>query len=101
MKQFTIFVKKEFYHVFRDPKTLLLLFSMPIAQIFLFGFALTNEIKNSQIVISDYSNDIATTSIIQKFKASKTFAVQQKNLSHFEIEEAFKSGKVKLAIVFP
>ncbi len=51
MKQFIAFVKKEFYHVFRDRKTLLLLFGMPIVQIVLFGFALTNEIKNSKIVI--------------------------------------------------
>lgn len=101
MKQFIIFVRKELNHVFRDPKTLLLLFGMPIAQILLFGFALTNEIKNSQIIISDYSNDIATQSIIHKFEASKTFEIQQKNRSHLEIEEAFKSGKVKLAIVFP
>jgi ABC-type multidrug transport system ATPase subunit len=55
MKQFIAFVKKEFYHVFRDRKTLLLLFGMPIVQIVLFGFALTNEIKNSKIVICDYS----------------------------------------------
>lgn len=101
MKQFIIFVRKEFYHVFRDPKTLLLLFGMPIAQILLFGFALTNEIKNAQIVISDYSNDIATQSIIHKFEASNTFEIQRQNRSHQEIEEAFKSGKIKLAIVFP
>ena len=49
MKQFIAFVKKEFYHVFRDRKTLLLLFGMPVVQIVLFGFALTNEIKNSKI----------------------------------------------------
>ena len=53
MKQFLAFVRKEFYHVFRDRKTLLLLFGMPIAQIILFGFALTNEIKNTKIVICD------------------------------------------------
>ncbi len=101
MKQFISFVKKEFYHVFRDSKTLLLLFGMPIAQIILFGFALTNEIKNSKIVISDYSNDIATHQIIDKLEVSNNFEIQKQNLSHREIEDAFKTGKVKLAIVFP
>jgi ABC-2 type transport system permease protein len=60
MKQFLSFVRKEFYHVFRDSKTLLMLFGLPIVQIVLFGFALTNEIKNSKIVICDYAKDEAT-----------------------------------------
>jgi len=101
MKQFLTFVRKEFHHVFRDSKTLLLLFGMPIAQIVLFGFALTNEIKNSSIVVCDYANDIASTRIIEKLAVSKSFDLQKTLLSHREIEESFKSGKVKLVIVFP
>ena len=65
MKQFLIFVRKEFYHVARDSKTLLLLFGMPVAQIILFGFALSNEIKNAKVVICDYANDYASHRIIQ------------------------------------
>ena len=101
MKQFLTFVRKEFYHVFRDPKTLLLLFGMPIAQIVLFGFALTNEIKNSNVVICDYANDVASHRIIAKIEASKNFEIERSILSHLQIEDAFKSGKIKLAIVFP
>ena len=101
MKQFLAFVRKEFYHVFRDPKTLLLLFGMPIAQIILFGFALTNEIKDSNIVICDYANDEASHQIIDRLEASKSFNIQKEILSHQEIEEEFKTGKVKLVIVFP
>lgn len=101
MKPFLIFVKKEFYHVFRDSKTLLLLFGMPIAQIILFGFALTNEIKNANIVICDYANDIASHRIIDKLEASKSFEIQNLNISHNKIEGAFKTGKIKLAIIFP
>jgi ABC-2 type transport system permease protein len=101
MKQFLTFVRKEFYHVFRDPKTLLLLFGMPIAQIVLFGFALTNEIKNSKVVICDYANDMASHRIIRKIEASKNFEIGHSLMSHFQIEDAFKSGNIKLAIVFP
>ena len=101
MKQFNIFVRKEFFHVFRDPKTLLLLFGMPIVQIVLFGFALTNEIKNSKIVVCDYSKDLASQRIIEKLDATKTFKIERSLLSYKEIEESFQSGKVKLAIIFP
>lgn len=101
MKQFLVFVRKEFYHVFRDRKTLLLLFGMPIAQIVLFGFALTNEIKNSRIVICDYAHDAASHRIIDKLAASKNFDIDQSILSHQQIEAAFKRGTIKLAIIFP
>ncbi|MBL7721174.1 MAG: ABC transporter permease, partial [Chitinophagaceae bacterium] len=48
MKQFLSFVKKEFHHIFRDLRTMFILLAMPVAQIIIFGFALTNEVKNSR-----------------------------------------------------
>ena len=101
MKQFLVFIKKEFYHVFRDRKTLLMLFGLPIVQIVLFGFALTNEIKNNRIVIVDYAKDQASQQIINKIEASKYFDVDKSLMSHTEIEAAFKEGKIKMAVVFP
>lgn len=99
--QFFSFVRKEFYHVFRDRTTLLMLFGLPIAMIALFGFALTNEIKNSKIVVCDYAKDIASQKIINQLEASTTFEIEKSILSHTEIEAAFKTGKVKLVVVFP
>lgn len=101
MKQFLAFVRKEFYHVFRDKKTLLLLFGLPIAQIVLFGFALTNEIKNSEVVICDYANDEASHRIIDQIEASGNFSIRKSVMSHRDIEAAFKAGNTKLAIIFP
>ncbi|KAK3605136.1 hypothetical protein CHS0354_000805 [Potamilus streckersoni] len=96
-----VFVRKEFYHVFRDPKTLLMLFGMPVVQIILFGFALTNEIKSEGIVICDYAHDRASQRIINKLEVNQSFEVERQILSHREIEDVFKTGKVKLVIVFP
>lgn len=101
MKQLLSFVIKEFHHVFRDRKTLLMLFGLPIAQIILFGFALTNEIKNAKIIVVDYAKDAASRQIIDKIEASKYFDVENSLSSHEEIEAAFKEGKIKMAIVFP
>ncbi|WP_118196574.1 ABC transporter permease [Albibacterium indicum] len=101
MKQFLSFVRKEFYHVFRDRKTLLMLFGLPIVQILLFGFALTNEVKNAKIVVCDYAKDQASRQIINSLEAGAQFEVQENLLNHREIEVAFKKENVKLAIVFP
>lgn len=101
MKQFLAFVRKEFYHVFRDKRTLFILFGMPVAQILMFGFALTNEVKDSKIVIMDQSQDRATQQIISKIEASHYFKIQQNIVSPKQIEEEFKKGKIKMALIFP
>lgn len=101
MKQLITFVKKEFYHVFRDRKTLLMLFGLPITQIVLFGFALSNEIKNSKIIICDYSNDDITKEIIHKIESSNYFDIAENVYNRNQIEAVFKKGEIKLAIVFP
>lgn len=101
MKQFLSFVKKEFYHVFRDSKTLLMLFGIPIMLIVLFGFAVTNEIKNARIVVCDYAKDPASQEIINKLSANKTFHLYKALLSHSQVEAAFKKEDIKLAIIFP
>ena len=101
MKQLFSFIKKEFYQVFRDPKSLVMLFGMPIIQIVLFGFALTNEIKNANIVVVDNAKDIASQQIINKIQGSRFFNVQKTLMLPSQIDAAFKEGKIKLALVFP
>lgn len=101
MKQFFAFVKKEFYHVFRDSKTLLMLFGVPIAQILLFGFALTNEIKNSKIVIANYAQDEVSRELVNKIKASNYFDISENLMSQNQIEDAFRSGTAKVALIIP
>ncbi|HEY2721032.1 MAG TPA: ABC transporter permease [Chitinophagaceae bacterium] len=101
MKQFLSFVKKEFYHIFRDKRTMFILLGMPIVQIVIFGFALTNEVKDSGIAVYDQSKDVATTSLIQEIESSQYFNIRQYLFSYDDIEKVFKQGKVKLVVVFP
>ena len=100
MKRFIGFIKKEFYHIFRDKRSLFILFGMPVAQIMLFGFAITNEINNVDIAILDKSKDATTQEIINKISASKYFSIQQFVENEAEIEPVFQKGKVKAVLVF-
>lgn len=100
MKRMYAFVRKEFFHIFRDKRTLLILFGMPIVQILLFGFAITNEIKNANIAILDNSKDITTIEIINKIKSSGYFNIENIAKNVQEIESSFKKGKIKVAIIF-
>lgn len=100
MKRFIGFIKKEFYHIFRDRRSLFILFGMPIAQILLFGFAITNEINNVDIAILDHSKDATTQEIINKISASEYFSINQFINREADIESVFKKGKVKAILNF-
>lgn len=101
MKQLLIFIKKEFAHVLRDRKTLLILFGMPVIQILIFGFALTNEVKNARIIVMDQAKDASSQRIISRIAASSYFEIAGTVNSNQEIEQAFKTGEIKLAVIFP
>jgi ABC-2 type transport system permease protein len=100
MKRFRRFVIKEIYHIFRDYRTLLILFGMPAVQLMLFGYVITNEINDAKIAIYDRSKDQVTREITQKILSSGYFLLE-KNLSHYnEIDESFREGDIKLVLVF-
>ncbi len=100
MKSFKGFIQKEFYHIFRDRRSLFILFGMPIAQILLFGFAITNEINNVDIAILDHSKDASTEEIINKIAASKYFSVKQIITREADIAAVFEKGQVKAVLNF-
>jgi ABC-2 type transport system permease protein len=100
MKRFIGFVTKEFYHIFRDKRTMFILFGMPMVQIMLFGFAITNEINNVNIAILDQSKDNETQQIINKISASKYFKIVNQITHEAQIESVFRTGKVKAVLVF-
>ena len=92
MKQFKAFVIKEFHHVFRDVRTMMILMGMPIIQIILFGFALSNEIQNVNvsIVASEQSEHIRQ--ITEKLDASKYFTIADISSDSREIDRKFQQG---------
>lgn len=101
MKQFAAFIKKEFYHVFRDRRTLLIMFGLPVIQILLFGFALTSEVKNIRLLVTDNAKDYNSLQFINKLKASSYFIIRESSLGYSEIETEFRKGEIKSAVVIP
>jgi ABC-2 type transport system permease protein len=100
MKRLLAFIQKEFYHILRDYRTLLILFGMPIAQILLFGFAITNEIRDAKIAILDKSKDELTAQLTNKILSSDYFLLSENLTSDQQIEQVFRDGKTKLVLVF-
>jgi len=101
MKQFVAFIRKEFYHIFRDVRTMLILLVIPIVLIILFGYAITTEIKSSPIAALDYSRDNLTNRIVEQLQVSEYFELYQMVDSYEEAETLFRQGKIRMVIVFP
>lgn len=99
-KRFMSFVGKEFNHILRDTRTLMVLLVMPVVMIVLFGFALSTEIKDVKVVVLDPSNDAATTRIINQIDASEYFTVTSSANSGEGILQAFQNNTADIALVF-
>lgn len=101
MKVFIAFVKKEFFHILRDRRTLLILIGMPIMQVLLFGYAVTNEFRGASLVVLDHSRDDLSIELTERLESSGHFEIFQSVEAEEDIHEAFKAGSIKLAIVIP
>ena len=71
MKIFLAFIKKEFRHVWRDRRSLTILLGLPIMMMLLFGFAISNEVKDSKIAVLDYSNEDLSTTLLSDYSRVK------------------------------
>ena len=94
------FVKKEFFHILRDKRTLLILLGMPVMQIILFGFAITTEVKNIKVAALVPVHDEMTRRIIEQIDASEYFSVKKMLSSPDEIDKVFQDGTADFVIVF-
>lgn len=98
--QFLAFTQKEFFHILRDRKTLMVLIVLPITQLLIFGFALNSNLSEMPTAVLDLSNDALSRKLMAEIDASPTFNVIGRVYSRKEIDELFKSGKLSQAFVF-
>ena len=100
MKRFLGFVKKEFLHIFRDGKTLIILFGLPVVMIILFGYVVTTEIQDVEVGIWDRSRDQETLKATQKIFSSGYFLPAGYLDREEQIGELFRAGEAKVVVVF-
>ena len=100
MKQFFSFVLKETKHITRDKRTMLMLFGMPIVMMLLFGFAVTNDVRNVRVVIVMSNADNATQQVADRLAASEYFTLTKVVATPAEAEKAIRDQKADMAVVF-
>src|SRR5699024_8623516 len=100
MQSFKAFITKEFKQIYRDKRTLVVLFGMPVIMMILFVYAIRNEVENANIVVLDASQDEVTRRLISKIDASKYFTVAGRIQRYDEIDALFRQGTIDEALIF-
>lgn len=100
MKKFGAFVKKEFYHILRDTRSMLILLVLPIALIVLLGFAMSNDIRNVNIAYMTNKSTENIRSIVDRVDASEYFTVVQRVYNIDEAYDLMKRGKIDAVMRF-
>jgi ABC-2 type transport system permease protein len=101
MKIFLAFIRKEFRHVWRDRRSLSILLGLPIIMMLLFGFAISNEVKDSNIAVLDHSNDLMSRQLVDRIGQSNYFTIFEMVDKEAAIESAFRKGNIRLAVIIP
>ncbi|NND33668.1 MAG: ABC transporter permease [Saprospiraceae bacterium] len=101
MRVLTAFIKKEFWHVLRDRRSLTILLGLPVMMILIFGFALSNEVKNSSVAILDFAGDDVSAQIIHRLNSSQYFDITHRLRRFDDLESLFRQNQVRLGLVFP
>lgn len=100
MKQFFAFVKKEFFHILRDRRTLLILLGMPVVQILLFGFAINMDVQNVRTIVYAPSHEEITANITQRIASNPNIDFKGEAFSFHEVESMIRKGEVEMAVIF-
>ena len=93
--------KKEFLHVLRDPRSLMMGIGMPMLLLFLFGYALTLDVDRVPLVVWDQAETAQSREFISRFSGSRYFDLRQQASDYRAIEEAIDRREALIALVIP
>jgi ABC-2 type transport system permease protein len=94
-------IKKEFCHILRDPRSLMIILLMPLLQILIFGYAVDIDLKNIRIPVMDGDHSEASRSLVSAFVQSGHFEVRRYVGKASEFEDLFRRGEVKGGLTIP
>ena len=98
LKQFISFTQKEFIHIFRDSRTMLILLVMPAVLIALFGFVVTTEVRGAKATICDEAVTQDSRRIMESIGANKYFSLVENSTSTDDAVHNLHAGKADVAI---
>ncbi len=93
--------RKEFIHIFRDPRSLGMGIAIPMIMLILFGYALTLDVDKVPLVIWDQNRSQVSREFISRFVGSRYFSLQGFVDKYGEVEEAIDSRRALVSLIIP
>ena len=100
MKEIAAFIKKEFLHIFRDVRTMMIVLVLPVVQILLFGFAMSTEVNNAVVDILGDVNDPQVRMIVQRIDNNPYLETGAYLSTEAEMDARLRKGKSKAVVCF-
>ncbi len=97
----TSLIRKEFLQILRDPRTLALVIVMPIMQLFLLGYAATNDVRNIPLAVLDQDRSPEARLLLDSYRAADYFSLAYEVGSEQEMRDLIDSGKARAGLVIP
>ncbi len=91
---------KEFLHILRDWRSVLILLGVPVVLLLLFGYAVSTEVKNVRVAVLDYSRDVVTMRICDRLSANDYISLVGAPAGIGGVDELFRRGGADVAVVF-
>jgi drug efflux transport system permease protein len=92
---------KEFLQLRRDPMALTLALFIPVALLFIFGYAINTDVKHLPTVVLDQSRDVEAQTLLEAFANSQYFDLRYAARSQAEVTRLIDTGRAKVGIVIP
>jgi len=93
--------KKEFFHIYRDPRSLALVILMPAILMLLFGYAVTLDVKKVSMAVLDRDKGQESLNFIHRFSASPYFRLRYFAQDEKEMKRLIDEGDVKIGLLIP
>ncbi|MEA3439310.1 MAG: ABC transporter permease [Chloroflexota bacterium] len=94
-------IRKEFIQIRRDPRTLVLVLVIPIMQLFLLGYAATNDVRNIPMAVYDQDRGPAARQLLDAYRAADYFSLQYDLDSESELRDLIDSGDARVGLIIP
>lgn len=101
MNRLWTIMRKEFFHIWRDPITLAMIIFLPALLLLLLGYGISYEQQSVKMAVADFSRTDNSRRLIQQFTASQDFVYQYDVLNEDALIDLIDRDKVDVGILIP
>ncbi|MEW6567937.1 MAG: ABC transporter permease [Chloroflexota bacterium] len=94
-------IRKEFIQIVRDPRTLYIMFAIPVIQIFLLGYTATTDVRNVPLAVFDQDRSPASRRLLDAYRAADYFALAYDVASEDELRALIDGGQARAGLIIP